>query len=409
MANAALIIVGDEILNGIKKDANTSNIIRELKAVGVDVECSAAVRDKADDISCALAEACRYDMVFITGGLGPTDDDLTRDGLSAFTGLPLEFNAERWEKIRKRFSAMGKVPAESNKRQACLARGAAFLDNPNGTAPGQYLEYKGTHIFILPGPPGENIPILKNECIPLMREKKLTGEAAFIKRIYICGQGESDIADMSGNLELRSLHAGYYFSEDGWVEVELSGPAGCQDSPDYPLSAITAAIKETYGIYALEEMLPHERLFETLKKRGMTISLAESLTGGYASSLLVSIPGASAVYKGGITVYSDGSKTEFLGIGRDILSRDGAVSEPVAAAMACETRRRFGTDCALSFTGIAGPGGDTANKPLGTVFTGYDIGGRLHVKRSRHAGSRNRVIRKAVMCAFCEMTGFIES
>jgi len=129
VANAALIIVGDEILNGIKKDTNTSNIIRELKAVGVDVECSAAVRDKADDISCALAEACRYDMVFITGGLGPTDDDLTRDGLSAFTGLPLEFNAERWEKIRKRFSAMGKVPAESNKRQAYLAPTALLPDS----------------------------------------------------------------------------------------------------------------------------------------------------------------------------------------------------------------------------------------------------------------------------------------
>ena len=368
-----VINTGSELLLGNTVNTHLSFLGQELFPLGLRIARQVTVPD-GDEIRTALIESlARADIILVTGGLGPTTDDITREISAELFGLPLIEDESVWKSIQDRFARRGLQMTPRNRRQAQVPRGATVLVNPNGTAPGLYLQHTVAgatrHLFLLPGPPRELRPMFQNVVAPILKDLVPGGAKVQSRRWLVVGLGESMVESIVGEalLAIPGLELGYC-ARPGSVEVRCIGDAKA-------LEAAAAVILEKLptqlageGGEALEDLVVH-----TLIAQGKTLAAAESCTGGLLANKITNVPGASEVFLAGYVTYADEAKTHTLGVPADLIAQHGAVSSQVAQAMAEGALRESGATFALATTGIAGPGGGTPEKPVGTVFIALAI------------------------------------
>jgi nicotinamide-nucleotide amidase len=379
---AEVINTGSELLLGLVANTHLAYLAGELAPCGITVARQACVPD-GPPIKEALDRALdRADVVFTTGGLGPTTDDITREAAAELLGLPLVPEEAILSGIRERFARRGLPMADRVARQAMVPVGAEVLPNPNGTAPGLYFpptvlgDRRARHLFLLPGPPRELRPMTQDYVLPKLRAV-LPPSSQRERRIYrLTGIGESQVEERIGKqIEERGDIEVGYCARPSEVDFRLIGPADV-------LAKVEAGIRAAVGEWIYSHGDPLEAaVVGLLREKSLTLAAAESCTGGSLADRITNVPGASDVFLAGYVTYANEAKENALGVPADLLATHGAVSEPVAAAMAEGARRVSGACLALSTTGIAGPGGGTESKPVGTVYIGLASAGHPTVVR----------------------------
>ena len=387
----AVLAIGDELLNGEISDTNTARIARRLEAHGYHLRESLAVADAESDIGEALLGlAEKREVVIVTGGLGPTGDDLTARAAARALGRPLVLNDEALTQIRAFFARIDKPMHPRNEKQALLPQKSTILPNPLGTAPGFLLQQNGKELFFLPGVPAEMEAMLEAAVLPQLARRS-GGTFPRRERIFkLFGLAEPKTEEMLADLALPE-GVGIGFGVD-FPLVHLKLRAAGEDAETL-LDRAELVVRRQFDAYIVAvdaETLP-ENVGRLLGATGLTLALAESCTGGWIAKLLTDVPGASSFLERGAVTYSNLAKQHWLGVTDEILERHGAVSEPCALAMARGMRRAAGTDLALAVTGIAGPEGGTPDKPVGTVFLALAADGEEQVHGYRFGGDRNQV------------------
>ncbi|MDQ7794782.1 MAG: competence/damage-inducible protein A [bacterium] len=404
---AEILAIGTELLLGQIANENARHLSRVLAELGVDVFYHVTVGDNPGRIDGALKAALeRSDLVLITGGLGPTADDITRERVAAVTGRPLHLHPPSLQAIEAVFARTGRPMAASNRKQALLPEGALALPNPVGTAPGAVLDIGRATVVMLPGPPAELTPMVHDHLVPYLEGRlRVGGELKIItsRVLKLAGIGESTaearIADLiaaQGNPTIAPL-AG----QAGEVSIRITAKAAGRAEAVALIEPVEAAIRARLGshIYGTDDDTLAAVVARALARRGSTLAVAESCTGGLLGHLLTSLPGSSAFFERGLVVYSNRSKVEHCGVDPLLLERHGAVSAEVAAALAEGVRRLAATDFSLAVTGIAGPGGGSTDKPVGLVFAGLAGGGATLAAGRRLPGDRGTVKRRACLFA----------
>jgi nicotinamide-nucleotide amidase len=365
---AAVLSIGTEITRGEITNTNASWLAEELTRIGLEVAEVAAVPDSREAIETALHRlGAAHTLVISTGGLGPTTDDITSECVAALLSVPLVRDAASLEAIRVRMMRFGRVVSASNAKQADFPRGATILSNPNGTAPGFYVRVGGATAFFMPGVPLEMKPMFVAHVAPLL-ESEVSG-GMYQVRLKTFGLPESTVNDRLAGIEtVHGVSIGYraHFPE---IEVKLLARAADRESAERMARVAADDARSRLGdiVYAEGEIGFAESIGATLRAHSLSLGTAESCTGGLVSEVLTERPGASDFFRGAIVSYDDSVKRDVLGVDPAVLARAGAVSVEVARAMAEGARRVLGTDVALAITGIAGPGGATATKPVGLV------------------------------------------
>ncbi len=370
-----LVTVGTELLLGFTVDTNGAELGRALAAAGVRVVRRTSVGDGAAEVRAAVSEAlARTGAVLTTGGLGPTRDDLTKAEVAALFGLPLEFREDLWTTLLERYQRVGRMPTENNRCQAEVPRGATVLVNRWGSAPGLWIEGalpdgRPGLAILLPGVPREMRQLLEHEVLPRLAPRA-AGRVIRSRTLRTSGIPESTLAERIGDVEqvLAPLTLAYLPGTSG-VDLRVTAwdfePAEADRRLDQALELLES---RAAGVYGRDGADLAAVVLERLCARGMTVVTAESCTGGLVGARITSVSGSSAAYLGGVVAYDNRVKEEQLGVPAGILAAHGAVSEPVAAAMADGARARLGSDWALAVTGVAGPGGGTPEKPVGLVW-----------------------------------------
>lgn len=394
--NIEIINTGTELVLGDTINTNAAWLGQRLAALGLRVARQTIVPDGAV-IGEVMAEAAgRAQVVLATGGLGPTNDDVTREITAGLLGLPMDLDAGVVAHLEHYFKSRGREVKPSNLRQAMVPRGARVLENPFGTAPGLYLPAElgaergwNCHFFLLPGPPRELKPMMENQVEPVLKELHPASAARVVLYLKITGVGESDIVErIERDLEAMvgdGLEMGYCIGR-GDVDVRLAGPAEA-------VEAGASVVRERLGdcLVSEDRRVIEEVVVHLLAERGERVATAESCTGGMIAGRLTDVSGASAVFGTGFVTYANESKVRELGVPAELLMRHGAVSEPVARAMAEGCLRESGADHALAVTGIAGPTGGSEEKPVGTVFVALASQGRDTIcRRLFFPGARDR-------------------
>lgn len=411
MKKASIIAVGTELMQGKMDDSNSTFLSRWLFEAGIEVRQRFCAADRLEDIIECCRTAAESDLILLTGGLGPTDDDLTREAVAAYLEKELYFSEEAWKEVIRFFELYKREIAESNKRQAYTIEGAKCLKNELGTAPGIYYKGDRQTIVLLPGPPRENQKMVTGYLAPLLEADGFTVGHCFKEVYRIYGIGESTMSDLFNGLESGVVDIGYYHTRDGWIELHFTRLLTTPEPPEEVRAEINRflAILEEKGILYTENESLSQLVLNRLKAKGLTISFAESITGGGLSAALVKHSGASTIFPGGIVSYSNELKRELLEVKESSLAKYGAVSGQVAGEMAFGLKALTGTDIAVSISGIAGPGGATETKPVGLVYMGFSMGGNLKVKKEIFPGSRDRVITRAVHYVYGELFRYLES
>jgi nicotinamide-nucleotide amidase len=378
-----LLSVGDELLDGRTLNTNASWLGEQLRLAGISVGEIRCVSDRVEDISAALKVASRASTVIVTGGLGPTNDDRTLAGAAKAFHRKLTETKESLRHVQARYEARGLPLTETRRRLALLPKGAAVIGNPTGTAPGAKLKINKTNFYFLPGPPNECRPMFEESVLPALKpEKKLLR-----RRIWrTFGRGESDvyqrIAPEIAAMEKKypssfvfGVHISFPYIDltlEVWESRKKPGPA--------EIKKLEKLIDKKVGslCFSHERISLPEAVAAILLERKLTLSTAESCTGGLLGKLLTDLPGSSAYYWGGVVSYANSAKEPLLGVKRSTLERHGAVSAETVSEMAEAVRRQLQTDFSLAISGIAGPGGGTPEKPVGTI----------HVALSSKAGTK---------------------
>jgi len=373
---AEILSVGTELLLGQIVDTNAAYIARALADLGIDVFFKQTVGDNPQRIQEALRLALsRADAVLITGGLGPTEDDLTVDAVAAALGEELVEDAAVVEHVRAFFAARGRRPTSNVFKQALVPRSARVIPNGRGTAPGIHLERDGRMIFIMPGVPYEMDAMMREYVLPALRERA-GGDVIRSVVLRVTGEGESAVEMRIKDLLAHTTPTIAPYAKLGEVHLRLTakGPA---DTVARQLVEGERRVRERLGdlIYGRDDELLEQVVGRMLVARGETLAVAESCTGGLLAQRLTSIPGSSAYFLEGIVAYSNAAKTDLLDVPQAMLEAHGAVSAEVAEAMAEGIRRRAGATYGLSITGVAGPTGGTEEKPVGLVYLGLASGG----------------------------------
>jgi nicotinamide-nucleotide amidase len=406
LSHACIIAVGSELLTPFRVDTNSLAITERLNAIGFDVRMKTVVGDDVEELARALATALgAVDLIVCTGGLGPTEDDITRDALARVLHLPLDVDEAIAERIRGRFAGRGLVMPEINRRQAMVPRGATVIDNRLGTAPGLWLEHGGTGILVLPGPPREMTPMLEG----VIRERlapRAGGVGLFRRLLKITGRAESDVDACVQPIYSQWLDQPVPISTTilavfGQVELHLTASAASRAEADQALDRAVGELQECLGpaVYSTDGRPLEAVVGDLLRAAGWTIAVAESCTGGLLTSRLTDVPGSSDYVERGVVSYSNRSKVELLGVPEPLLAEHGAVSEPVAQAMAEGVRTRAGANVGIGVTGIAGPGGGTAEKPVGTVAIAVVTEEQVRVRTLKLFGGREMVKFQAAQAA----------
>jgi len=396
--NAEVLAVGSELLTPLRSDTNALYITAKLAEVGVAVGVRVTVADHPGLLESAFRAALtRADLVIATGGLGPTEDDLTREAAAAALGRGMRRDAEILEALKARFARYGRVMAPVNEKQADVIEGARVLPNPRGSAPGQCVEAGGRLLFLLPGPPSEMQPMFEEQVLPAVREQ--AGASVLLTRVLrIASMSESDVEQAVAPHYTRYTNPRTtILGAPGQVELHLTAEAASREAALERIEELAAAMRGALPgrIYSEDDRELHEVVAQLLKERSLTLSIAESCTGGLLAARLTEVPGASAFLERAYVTYSNRSKIELLGVEPGLIEAHGAVSEPVARAMAEGARRAGDTAIGVGITGIAGPDGATPDKPLGLVFLAIAGAAGDRVRRLQFPGGRERVRQQA--------------
>lgn len=382
---AEILTIGDEILYGQITDTNSQWMSRELDELGIKVVRKTTVGDNEKDILEAFSAAeAAADLVLITGGLGPTNDDLTMPMLARYFDSEIVENKDVYEHVRQFFESRGRVFTDMNKRQALVPEKAQVLHNELGTAPGTWYERDGKVFVSMPGVPHEMKNLMKQLVLPKLREFFHT-PVIFHKLIKTVGIGESFLADKIKDWEdnLPDNISLAYLPSIGHVKLRLTAVGDDRAVLEQQVQNQITAVLPLMGkyVYGYDEITLEEAIGQMLLKRGKTIALAESCTGGFVQHKLTSIAGSSAYFQGGIVAYHNDFKMNLLGVSEDTLKAHGAVSEETVREMAEGARRQFNADIGASTSGVAGPGGGSPDKPVGTVWIAYADGKKTIAKK----------------------------
>ena len=398
---AEVIAVGTELLLGDILNTNAQYLARELAKLGINVYYQTVVGDNHSRLLEAYKAAFnRADIVIATGGLGPTEDDLTKETAAEFFGLNLELDEPSWDKICGMFKNMHSNMTNTNKKQAMMPKGCAILENNNGTAPGCCIEKDGKLLFLLPGPPNECIPMYENTIIPILKPR--SGVMLVSKTLKICGIGESQAEEMLKDLidaQQNPTIAPYAKTSEVWFRVTASGCG--EDEARTVMGPTLDEIRRRFGenIYGEDDDSLESVVVKSLLDKNLKIACAESCTGGALTSRLVGFPGVSAVLLEGAVTYSNEAKMRRLGVKAETLEQYGAVSSQTASEMAKGIAETSGADIGVSTTGIAGPDGGTAEKPVGLVYIGICVKGEATAAELHLTGNRAKIRTRAVVTA----------
>lgn len=396
LRNAIIFSIGNELVEGLIVDTNSKYLSEKLKALGYYVVRIETLPDKLDILverfRAGLLEA---DLLITTGGLGPTEDDLTREAMARALGRKLVTDEKiAQELVERALKYYGKAP-ESVKKQAMVIEGASVLDNPVGTAPGQMLQLNGKIVIILPGPPAEMIPIFES-----ITQTIKTDDALYTRRIKTLGIPEAvlmneykDIIYSNPNITVATMA-----SYERGVEVRLTGSIELKEEIDKVASELLNALGE--HVYATDDDSIEDVVYKLLSENSLTISFAESCTGGMISSKFVDIPGVSKVYKGSVIAYSNEVKTSVLKVPESIINTYGAVSEECVKSMAENVRILLNSDFSIAVSGIAGPSGGTETKPVGTVCFAFSSDSFTRTITHHLRGNREMIRKRSTLLAF---------
>jgi nicotinamide-nucleotide amidase len=391
-----IVGVGTELLLGQIVNTNAAWIGQRLADVGWDCLRHTTVGDNEARIAEVLLEALgRADGVIVTGGLGPTQDDVTREAVAAVAGVPLVRRPVLEDWLRERFARMGTRMAEMNLRQADVPEGARYIDNPRGSAPGLIVEVGGKPLYAVPGVPREMEGMLERVVLPDLAARAGEGRAIVSRVLRTAGVGESRLAERltplweaagGGQVTLA------YLASAGEVRVRLTAVGATREEALAEIAPVEAKIREELGeiVYGVDDETLEAAVGRLLGERDGTLATAESLTGGLLGGRVTAVAGSSAYYLGGVVAYATEAKAALLGVGRDLLATQGPVSEPAAAAMAEGARRAFGADLGLATTGVAGPT-EQDGRPVGTLCLGVADAAGTATATMRAPGDRAQV------------------
>lgn len=404
-----LISVGTELLLGNIVNTNAAWLAEKCAALGLSCYYQTVVGDNRDRLAATLRTGLeRSDILILSGGLGPTQDDLTKETAAEVFGQPLGMDPHSLERIETFFAEKGLEMTENNKKQALVPQGAAVVDNDNGTAPGLILEKDGKRMILLPGPPNELKPMFEGSIAPFLT--KLTGkeEGAVIysKTVKICGQGESSVESRITDLEQLSNPTVAPYAKTGEVHLRVTARAADEKEARKMVKPVVKELKARFGslVYTTEEDVTLEKsVVDLLLANNLTVSTIESCSGGLLAARLINIPGVSEVFKSGYISYSNKAKRKIAGVKKSTLAKYGAVSSQTAGEMARGAALLSKADVTLSITGIAGPEGGTAEKPVGLVYMGCYVCGTTRVKEFRFSGNRAKIRESAVSAALTMM------
>lgn len=394
---AEIITVGTEILLGDIVNTNSQFLAKELASLGLDVYYQSTVGDNESKLMDTLNESLdRSDIIITTGGLGPTNDDITKEVAAKCFSQELVFYDDIWKDIKQYFEKIGVEPTENNKKQAYFPKDCIILNNSNGTAPGAILKKENKMIIVLPGPPKEMIPMFNNELKKHL--ENLTNYKLISRTLRFFGIGESELEDkLSDIINNQTNPTIAPYAKEGEVTLRITAKSYTRDDADNLIDEVENKIKTVVGkyLYGYGETTLEETVAKLLVEKNLTIAVSESCTGGMVSSMLIDYPGISQVFMEGCVTYSNEAKMSRLGVKKETLDSFGAVSTETAIEMAKGVAMNLKTNVGLSTTGIAGPGGGTTEKPVGLVYIGLYINGKIKVKKLNLAGSREKIRVKA--------------
>jgi nicotinamide-nucleotide amidase len=390
MPDAEIIAIGSELLTPQKVDTNSLYLTDQLNALGVEVVRKTIVGDERARLTdTILAAVARSQVIVLTGGLGPTEDDLTRDAVAAALGRSMQFHQEISDQIEERLRRYGRKMAEINRRQAYIIEGAEILPNDRGTAPGQWIGYDGVRLMLLPGPPNELKAMFEKQCLPRL-EKFLPPQVIRTRFFRTIGMTESELDQLISPVYTRYVNlATTILAVSGEIHIHLRARCASADAAEEILEKVCGEIEPLLGdrIYSRNGDSLEQVIGDLLRNRNASLSVAESLTGGLLGGRITSVAHSSDYFRGGFVVYCDEMKTKLLGVPAEMLAEETAVSESVAKAMAEGAKQRTGSDYALSMTGYAGPDGEK----VGLVFIGLATPAETQVRRIMFPADRERV------------------
>jgi nicotinamide-nucleotide amidase len=392
--NAEIIAVGSEMLTPERVDTNSLHLTRELNNLGVEVVTKCVIGDDRERLTDAVHRAIsRSEIVILSGGLGPTEDDLTREAVAQALNRKLILRTEIADALERRFAQMGRKMAEINKRQAMVIEGADVLPNDRGTAPGQWVEESGSAIMLLPGPPHELKAMFERQCLPRLQRlvPPLVIRTLFLR---VAGMSESDLDQLIAPVYTKYQNpVTTILAAAGDLQIHLRARCGTVAEADALLAEVGGPIELLLGdrLYSRNGDPLDVVVGQMLRKQHATVAVAESCTGGMLGERFTSAPGSSDYFVGGFITYTKHMKNELLGVPVEILEQFGAVSKETAEAMAAGARLRTGATYSLSVTGLAGPDGGGEKVPVGTMYVGLaDAAGAISVHR-QFIGDRTRI------------------
>lgn len=398
---AEILAVGTEILLGDIVNTNAHYLSQRLADLGISVYYQTVVGDNEERLLNAYEIAfSRADIVIATGGLGPTKDDLTKEIGAKYFGKKMYLHEESYKHVKEYFDRLNRPLSDGNKKQAIMPEGAVILANPNGTAPGCIIDENNKVLVMLPGPPKEMAPMFEASVVPYFQ--KFSDGVLISKVLRVVGLGESVMAEkVLDIIENQTNPTVAPYAKDNEAILRITAKGNTKEVAEALIIPVEKEIRNRIGddIYAVGETTLADVVGEMLVNNKLTIATAESCTGGLLSGALINYPGISSVFMEGSITYSNEAKMKRLGVKEETLEMFGAVSEETAREMAEGIARAAGTDIGISVTGVAGPGGGTEDKPVGLVYIGLYIQGKVKVKKINSYGDRQKIRNRTVATA----------
>lgn len=409
---AEIICVGTEILLGNIVNTNAAYLAEKCAYLGLSNYYQVVVGDNEQRLLETINTAkSRADVIFLIGGLGPTEDDLTKETAAKAFNVELVMDEEAKNNIVTILTNRGIDITNNNFKQALVPKGSIVLYNKNGTAPGIIMEEAGKVVIMLPGPPNEFIPMVDDQVVPYFL-KKGTNDVIYSRVVKLVGVGESKVAEEISDLIAMTNPTVATYAKTGEVHIRVTASAANDDEAKALVKPVVKKLKAMYpdNVYSTNADETLERaVVELLSKNGLSITAAESCTGGLVCGKIVNVAGASEVFRGGYITYSNKQKRNVIGVKKSTLEKYGAVSEQVAAEMAKGVLEVSKADVAISTTGIAGPGGGTPEKPVGLVYIGCAVKNKVYVEKFNFSGSRNKVRESTVVAALSMVRKYVSS
>jgi nicotinamide-nucleotide amidase len=392
--DAEIIAVGSELLTPQRVDTNSLFLTDQLNGLGVEVVTKSVIGDDLNRLADAVHRGIsRSQIVVLCGGLGPTEDDLTRDAVAAAVDRRLIYHPEIAEQLEQRFAQMKRKMSEVNKRQAFIIEGAEILPNDRGTAPGQWIEESGSYLMLLPGPPHEMKAMFTRQCLPRLA-RVVPRQVIQTLVLRVAGMPESDLDQLISPVYKKYENpVTTILAAAGDIQIHLRARCATEAEAMTLLAEVAGPIDLLLGdrIYSRDGQSLEAVVGELLHKRGATLAVAESCTGGLLGERITAVPGSSDYFLGGLITYANRMKVDWLGVPEKVIEECGAVSKEAAEAMAQGARRRSGATYALSITGVAGPDGGTEKSPVGTVYVGLADPTGCSVTHRQFIGDRARI------------------